>query len=523
MVGLPAMRIFTASFGTETNTFTPVPTNRKSFEDCVYYPAGTHPEAATLLSAPTPVLRRRAQEEGFVLLEGLTAFCNPSNKINRRDYEGFRDTILDEVTAALPLDAVVMGLHGASVAHGYDDVEGDMLSCIRTIVGPDATIAIEIDPHSHLTQLRTDACDLIVGYKEFPHVDQAERAEELVELTLRTLRGEIRPVMRKFDCRLMEVFPTSREPMRSFVDRIMALEQHSELSSLSKLQKHEGGEPGVLSISCVHGFIAADVPEMGAQMLVVTDGEPERAAELAEQLGMELFELRGLTRPDYLTIDDAIDAALQEEAEGVGGAGEARGPATGPAVVADVWDNAGGGAAGDSTFFLQRLIDRNIAGCALGGLWDPVAVEFCHQAGAGTELQLRFGGKTGVASGPPIDALVEILGVGTTATQPFGGAEVALGDTALLAVPVEGGHIEVLLWTERKSRRLDLTTIARLLFQKLLIRQLCPQALRYSIRRPSLPWAATRWRSGWWWSRARTTSSAGSATLRAACTTSTLG
>ena len=92
---------------------------------------------------------------------------------------------------------------------------------------------------------------------------------------------------------------------------------------------------------------------------------------------------------------------------------------------------------------------------------------------------------------------------------------------ALLAVPVEGGHIEVLLWTERKSR-LDLTTIARLLFQKL-IRQLCPQALRYSIRRPSLPWAATRWRSGWWWSRAPTTSSAGSATLRAASTTSTPG
>ena len=153
-----------------TNTFAPIPTNRASFEECVYYPAGTHPDKATLLSACFPVLRRRAAESGFALIEGLTAFCNPSNKINRRDYEEFRDTILDEVTAALPVDAVVMGLHGAAIAHGYDDVEGDLLARIRAIVGPDVIIGAEIDPHSHLTEQRLDACDLIVSYKEFPHV-----------------------------------------------------------------------------------------------------------------------------------------------------------------------------------------------------------------------------------------------------------------------------------------------------------------------------------------------------------------
>ena len=109
-----------------TNTFAPIPTNRASFEECVYYPAGTHPDKATLLSACFPVLRRRAAESGFALIEGLTAFCNPSNKINRDVYEEFRDTILAEVTAALPVDAVVMGLHGAAIAHGYDDVEGDL-------------------------------------------------------------------------------------------------------------------------------------------------------------------------------------------------------------------------------------------------------------------------------------------------------------------------------------------------------------------------------------------------------------
>jgi hypothetical protein len=169
MAALQDCRVFTASFGTETNTFAPIPTNRQSFEECVYFPAGTHPEEPTLLSACFPVLRRRALEHGFALFEGLTTFCNPSNKINRDVYEEFRDVILAEVTAALPLDAVVLGLHGAAIAHGYDDLEGDLISRIRAIVGGSCLISAEIDPHSHLTQLRLESSDIIISYKEFPH------------------------------------------------------------------------------------------------------------------------------------------------------------------------------------------------------------------------------------------------------------------------------------------------------------------------------------------------------------------
>ncbi len=128
-----------------------------------------------MLSACFPVLRRRAAEHGFALIEGLTAFCNPSNKINQDVYEEFRDQILAEVTAAMPLHAVVLGLHGAAIAHGYDDLEGDLISRIRAIVGAECLISAEIDPHSHLTQLRLDESDIIVSYKEFPHVDQTER------------------------------------------------------------------------------------------------------------------------------------------------------------------------------------------------------------------------------------------------------------------------------------------------------------------------------------------------------------
>eukprot|EP01051_Picozoa_sp_SAG22_P017874 SAG22_NODE_2860_length_2150_cov_2.048269_1_plen_256_part_00 len=255
------MRIFTASFGTETNTFAPIPTNKESFLSTCYFPAGTHPEGATLLSFVIPELRKvAATAPDITVVEGLTTFCNPSNKINQDVYEEFRDTILAEVEAALPLQAVVMGLHGgvtelsgaatppchtsmpvsepppcssallsfsldhrapaplsaglsdsgpvpytcaaASVAHGYDDVEGDLLARIRQLIGPSAVLSAHLDPHSHLTAQRVAACDIIIAYKEFPHVDQAERAEETVALTVRAARGEIKPVMEVFDCKM---------------------------------------------------------------------------------------------------------------------------------------------------------------------------------------------------------------------------------------------------------------------------------------------------------------------------------
>ncbi|TGQ58334.1 M81 family peptidase, partial [bacterium M00.F.Ca.ET.205.01.1.1] len=89
-------------------------------------------------------------------------------------------------------------------------------------------------------------------------------------------RGDIKPVISTFDCRMIQVLPTSREPMRSFVDRIKTLH----------------GKDDVLSISVVHGFMAADVPEMGTRVLVVTDNDKAKGDKLAETLGRELYALR---------------------------------------------------------------------------------------------------------------------------------------------------------------------------------------------------------------------------------------
>src|SRR5690606_4968915 len=83
---------------------------------------------------------------------------------------------------------------------------------------------------------------------------------------------------------------------------------------------------------------------------------------------------------------------------------------------------------------LSALLARDIGKVALGPLWDPQAVRFCHDAGVGARLALRIGGKTGPMSGAPLDVQAEVLHVARDAAQHLGDARSAMGDVAAIRV-----------------------------------------------------------------------------------------
>ncbi|MBF2713057.1 M81 family metallopeptidase [Agrobacterium vitis] len=395
------MRIFTAAFATETNTFSPICIDRRAFEASLYAPPGQHPATPTLCTAPITVGREVCREKGWVLIEGTATWADPAGLVNRQTYESLRDEILDQLTAALPVNAVVLGLHGAMVADGYLDPEGDFLSRIRAIIGPDVLLAAELDPHSHLTAKRVEAADVFVVFKEFPHTDFVDRAHDLWRIVVDTLEGRITPVMSVFDCRMIDVFPTSRQPMRAFVDKMMQIEQD---------------DPDVLSLSVIHGFMAGDVPEMGTKTIAITNSKVEKGQMLARTLGLELFEKRGTFMMPQIDEKQAVAEALANPA--------------GPVVIADMWDNPGGGTAGDATVLLEELLARSATNTAVGMIWDPIAVQICMAAGEGAEIQLRFGAKSAPGTGNPVDGLVKVVKVVPNAEMQFGESVAPFGDAA---------------------------------------------------------------------------------------------
>lgn len=410
------MRIFTAALATETNTFSPICIDRRAFEASLYAPPGKHPETPTLCTAPITVGRRVTAQKGWELIEGTAAWADPAGLVNRQTYEDLRDEILGQLRAALPVDAVVLGLHGAMVADGCEDTEGDLLQRVREIVGPDVLVCAELDPHSHLTARRAAAADFFVFFKEFPHTDFVERAEDLWRIAIDKLEGRVEPVMSIFDCRMIDVFPTSREPMRSFVDKLIQIERD---------------DADVLSLSVVHGFMAGDVAEMGTKMLVVTNGKAEKGEALARELGLELFSRRGTYRMPEIDERQAVAQALAAPA--------------GPVVIADMWDNPGGGTAGDATVVLEELIAQDATDTAIGTIWDPMAVQICMAAGEGAEIPLRFGAKSAPGTGRPIDGIVKVVKLVRNAEMRFGESFAPFGD----AVHIRVHGIDIILNTTR--------------------------------------------------------------------------
>ena len=247
-------------------------------------------------------------------------------------------------------------------------------------------------------------------------MDFYARAEELIAFVDHTLRGEIQPRLATYDCRMIDVLPTSHEPMKGFVERIRRIERE---------------DPKVLSVSVVHGFRAADVPEMGTKVVVVADGDHAHGHAIAKELARELFENRGRTMPPLLGPEEAIATA--------------RACPRRPVVLADVWGNPGGGVPGDNTHLLKVLLAAGVENAALATIWDPMAVRICRAAGEGARLQLRFGGKSCAGIGDPIDAEVAVLKIEENATQTRREAVVSLGPSAVIQV----AGVEVILNTYR--------------------------------------------------------------------------
>lgn len=412
------MRIFTCQLLTETNTFSPVPTGLHAYQEM-----GIHHGDASLTDPDGvfAILRQwlqLAEAEGHEVIEGLAAQAQPGGRTLGAVYEEFRDEILQKIKIALPLDAILLNLHGAMSADGYDDCEGDLLYRIREIVGPGVAIGIEIDLHCHLTSRMLSSSDIIISYKEYPHTDIYERAEETYRLTVAAAKGAVKPVISTVDCHMVGLWHTTREPMAGFVQKMKDLADGKN----------------ILSISFGHGFPWGDITESGARLWVITNDRKELGDHVALDLANELFALREETRQPLLSIDQALDKA-----------NEAR---IFPIVAADGADNPGGGAPSDSTFILERVLERGVSNVLIAFIYDPEVVKIAADAGVGASLDLRIGGKTGVTSGNPVDLKVEIKAIIDNHFQAGLGLRWPLGKTVWLRA---AHHLDLVITSIRSQ------------------------------------------------------------------------
>ncbi|MFO0879449.1 MAG: M81 family metallopeptidase [Gemmataceae bacterium] len=405
------MRLAVAGFMHESNTSSPQLADRQAFlaqsllrgeAMLAEWPAAHHEVGAFLSSG---------EEFGYEPVPLIMAWATPSGPV--------KGEVFDEVTAAIceglrreRPDGLLLALHGAMVCTEHLDADGEVLARIRAEVGPEFPLAVTFDLHGNLSPRIAQLCDLAIAYRTNPHVDQRQRGHQAAGLLARWVRGEIRPRLAMarppFLVNIMRQ-NSADEPFAGFLRQAAAMDS----------------TPGLLAGSFLPGFAYSDVPQIGPSVLVVADGDRERAQAEADAFAARLWEARAgfqATLPDAAS---AVRTALASTQR--------------PVVLVDTGDNVGGGSAADGTVILTELLRQEARGFVVM-LYAPEEVRACQAVGQGGTVAFSVGGKVDRLHGEPVpvSGVVRLLHDGSyTETQVrHGGKRLNhMGPTAVVELP----------------------------------------------------------------------------------------
>ncbi|MFN8024590.1 MAG: M81 family metallopeptidase [Acidimicrobiales bacterium] len=356
---------------------------------------------------------RAAERLGITLVPLMLAMSSPGPTIDGACYRSLADELVRTTAASLPLDGILLVLHGAGVAEGVPSIEIDLVRQLRGVVGPIPIVAT-LDLHANLGSDWASSVDASFPCRQYPHTDLDTRADEALSALHRLVDTGLHVVTA---CETVPVICTAG----CTDDGVMA-------ESIGWCLDAMAADESVLDVSILHGFPFTDVSDAGMHVLASrVDGDRAAAAATARALAERLWDRRGSLVATALSAEAAVAAALDTwRTDG------------GPVVINETSDNPGGGAPGDGTHLLRALIDAGAVGALFGCIFDPEVAAAAHAAGPGERIDVRLGARYGSLHGRPIEAVARVAAVTDgrcVAEGPIAaGSRIELGPSALITI-----------------------------------------------------------------------------------------
>jgi microcystin degradation protein MlrC len=406
------MRVAIGGIVQESNSFSPVAGS------WLHFPTGHLLRGADVLTERAQTRTEvggaldLAGRENVTLVPLLGATTSASAGPMRGDvFAALRDELVQRLRDALPVDGVLLVMHGAMAAEGFADATGEVLHAARAAIDPKLPLVATLDLHANVTPAMVAHANALVAYHTAPHIDLYETGQRGLRLLAATVRGAARPTaaLRRLPMLLpAENGRTTEGPYAEVMARALALLN----------------EPGVLDVSVCSVQPWLDVADAACTVLVYTDNDPALAARYADELA-DLFWARK-TRFEVTLAPTAATIARALASE------------RGPFVLADSADAPSSGAPGDSTAVLEHLLAAQPQRLCLHNIVDPVAVAELWQAGTGATATLRVGAGSGAPFYRPIEVTgrVRLLSDGDFTNKGLGfqGVVFRRGRTAVLEI-----------------------------------------------------------------------------------------
>lgn len=410
-------RVLVAGFKHETNTFSPQPADLKAYAARALRREAAIPEYYRGSATEIGGFLDAASRYGWQLVYPVVADATPSGRVTREAYETITGEILAPLEKGSKPDAVLLALHGAMVADGFDDGEGELLRRVRERVGSRVPVAASLDLHANVSDEMARHADALVSYRTYPHIDQFDTGRRAADLVARMLGG----------ARLHT--QVARAALLDGVDHGRTTAPGPMLETLARAEAAMAAEPRIASLSINAGFPWADIRDAGPSAVVVSERGFDASAVARELMGY-VWETRERVTVRPLGLAGGVAAVRAALAE----------PGGGPVVVADYADNPGGGGLNDSVALLGKLLElaleTRLERGAFATICDAAARDACIAAGEGASVTVSLGGKLGTGFHPPLQLTGRVMRI-SDGRFPFSGpmgrgTRIEMGPTAVL-------------------------------------------------------------------------------------------
>lgn len=339
--------------------------------------------------------------------------------LTKEAYETAKSKLLTLLRDAGKVDGVFLELHGDAAAEHLDDVEGDLLSACRGIVGETVPIITSWDQHANMTDLRVKSASMVIGHKTNPHSDYVPIGRQAASAMAAIFEGSFAPTSAVARPPLLTTFQKHYIAPGWPMDHIVRLAQNTRRR-----------DARIMDVSVFAGSYVTEIHDAGMSVVVTTNREPKLAREVADAISDALWAARWKFAADMVPVEDAVREAIAMN--------------EGPVVLGDLADSMGAGGSGESTAILAELLKQKAKG-AVSTITDPEAVQEAIKAGAGSKITLMVGGKKEPKIyGDPVQISGRVRVINDSKFVPTTKTNVSMVDRGPTVV-IDCGNIEVIL------------------------------------------------------------------------------
>ena len=428
-------RIAILGFSLETNAFSPVCGEKEFSERGLFYGEAISEDARR----PAPVINGGIC--GFYNVMDANgpwepvpiafASAHPNGPASREFFEPLLKAMKEGLARAGKLDGVYCCEHGAGLAVGNDDPDGEIFALAREAVGPDVPVIATLDLHANVSDRMVDATDVLIAYRTNPHVDAYERGQEAARCMLEMFQG-VKP--KAVSIRVPLVAPSVT---------LLTADGHPYGDLIRLGQKKM--DKDIMNVSIVAGFAWSDTDRNGMTTIVTARGDEAKARALARELSIAAWADRERYQLRLTALEDATRMAREAGAD----AGKPN------LLFCDPADNPGGGGRGNTTYVLKAFVEAGVKDTLFGVFNDAALVAAAFKAGEGAAITANFNSAEEDQFSLPFTAkaTVEKLSdgqfVGTLGMVK--GRTVQLGKACLLRIRENGGDLRIVVISIRQQ------------------------------------------------------------------------